>query len=81
MAGGVYMFTWMSTGSSRFLPQSKDTELGPTGDSELPTGVNLSVNVSLYMCVDYVIDWQPVHASRPMHAGMDSSPPATPSAV
>lgn len=78
---GVNMFTWMSTGSSRFLPHSKDMELGPIGDSKLPAGVNLSVNVSLYMCVNYVIDWQHVHASRPLHAGMDSSPSATPSAV
>lgn len=39
-------------------------------ETKLPVGVNVSV----YMCVSYVIDWQHVQASHPMHAGMDSSP-------
>lgn len=40
----------------------------------LPVGVSVSVNVLVYMCVSYVSDRKHVHASCPVHAGMDSIP-------
>ncbi len=34
----------VTSGYSGFLPQSKDMQVRLTGDSELPVGVNVSVN-------------------------------------
>lgn len=64
-------------GDCTFLSQYEDTQVRSTGDSKLPVGVNVSVNVFVYMCVSCVIDRQHVHASRPVHDGMDSSPSVT----
>lgn len=40
----------LSAGYSGFLPQSKDVQLGWTGDSRLSAGVTASTNASLSLC-------------------------------
>lgn len=53
---------------------SRDMQVGSTGGSKLPVGVNVSISAFACMCVCYVIDRQHVNVLHPVHAGMDSNP-------
>ena len=65
-----------------FFPLTKNMHVMLTGDSKLSLGVSVSVDgclTCLCLCGP-VMDWRPVQVyptSRPMTAGIGSSPPVT----
>merc|ERR1712237_17615 len=80
----LHVSAWVLSGFSGFLPQSKDTLIGVRliGDSKLPVGVNVLVDGCLSLCCLSICalrltgDQPRVYsASRPMAAGIGSSPP------